>query len=362
MSRPTSPALSVVIPCYNEAACLAVLHARVTAAARAAVGNDYEILLINDGSRDDSWGEMQRLAADDPRLVVVNLSRNHGHQLALTAGLDLCSGAQILIIDADLQDPPELLTDMRAAMAAQGADVVYAVRRKREGETLFKKATAAAFYRLLDRVTDTAIPLDTGDFRLMSRRALDAFLSMPEQARFIRGMVAWVGFKQIPFPYDRAERHAGETNYPLGKMIRLALDAVTGFSTAPLRFASHLGLALTAASLLLFLYIAVGFFSGSAVAGWTSTMLVVVLLGAFQMFVLGMIGEYLGRLYVESKRRPLYLVADVVGPIQGRATLGYRAEAQPQPVRPELVEGQRSPQEPGLAESSASTGSARTEG
>ena len=160
MSRPTSPALSVVIPCYNEAACLAVLHARVTAAARAAVGNDYEILLINDGSRDDSWGEMQRLAADDPRLVIVNLSRNHGHQLALTAGLDLCSGAQILIIDADLQDPPELLTDMRAAMAAQGADVVYAVRRKREGETLFKKATAAAFYRLLDRVTDTAIPLE----------------------------------------------------------------------------------------------------------------------------------------------------------------------------------------------------------
>ncbi|MFA6123309.1 glycosyltransferase family 2 protein [Sphingomonas sp.] len=357
----TRPALSVVIPCYNEAACLGQLYARVTAAARAAVGDDYEILFINDGSRDDSWGEMQRLAANDPRLVVINLSRNHGHQLALTAGLDLCSGAQILIIDADLQDPPELLGDMRAAMAAQGADVVYAVRRKREGETLFKRATAAAFYRLLDRVTDTAIPLDTGDFRLMSRRALDAFLSMPEQARFIRGMVAWVGFKQVPFPYDRAERHAGETNYPLSKMIRLALDAVTGFSTAPLRFASHLGLALTAASLLLFLYIAVGFFSGSAVAGWTSTMLVVVLLGAFQMFVLGMIGEYLGRLYVESKRRPLYLVADVVGPIQGRATLGYRAEAQPQPVRPELTEGQLPTQAPDLAESSASTSSARTE-
>ncbi len=322
----TRPALSVVIPCYNEAACLDVLHNRVSAAARAAVGDAYEILFINDGSKDDSWPVMQRLAATDPRLVVINLSRNHGHQLALTAGLDLCSGAQILIIDADLQDPPELLADMRAAMRAASADVVYAVRRSREGETLFKKATAAAFYRLLDRVTDTAIPLDTGDFRLMSRRALDAFLAMPEQARFIRGMVAWVGFKQIPFPYDRAERHAGETNYPLAKMIRLALDAVTGFSTAPLRFASHLGLALTAASLLLFLYIAVGFFSGSAVAGWTSTMLVVVLLGAFQMFVLGMIGEYLGRLYVESKRRPLYLVADVVGPVQGHATLGFRAE------------------------------------
>ena len=334
------PALSVVIPCYNEAACLELLHGRVSAAARAAVGEDYEILLINDGSRDESWTVMRRLAAADPRLVAINLSRNHGHQLALTAGLDLCAGAEILIIDADLQDPPELLADMRATMTASAADVVYAVRRKREGETIFKKLTAAAFYRVLDRVTDTPIPLDTGDFRLMSRRALDAFLSMPEQARFIRGMVAWVGFKQVPFPYDRAERHAGETSYPLGKMIRLAFDAVTGFSTAPLRFASHLGLALTGASLLLFLYIAVGFFSGSAVAGWTSTMLVVVLLGAFQMFVLGMIGEYLGRLYVESKRRPLYLVADVAGPVQGRATLGYRAETpDARSVRPEPVEG-----------------------
>ena len=354
------PALSVVIPCYNEAACLELLHQRVSATARAAVGEDYEILLINDGSRDETWPAMQRLAAIDPRLVVINLSRNHGHQLALTAGLDLCSGAQILIIDADLQDPPELLADMRRAMTEAEADVVYAVRRSREGETFFKKVTAAAFYRLLDRVTDTAIPLDTGDFRLMSRRALDAFLSMPEQARFIRGMVAWVGFKQIPFAYDRAERHAGETNYPLGKMVRLALDAVTGFSTAPLRFASHLGLALTGASLLLFLYIAVGFFSGSAVAGWTSTMLVVVLLGAFQMFVLGMIGEYLGRLYVESKRRPLYLVADVVGPVQGRATLGFRGETS-NSVRPELVDGPPSTGTSSPAEGGASTSAARTE-
>ncbi len=321
------PALSVVVPCYNEELNLDLLHTRVSAAARAAVGEDYEIVLINDGSKDGSWAVMQRLAAADPRLVAINLSRNHGHQLALTAGLDLCCGAQILIIDADLQDPPELLSDMRATMAAQGADVVYAVRRKREGETFFKKVTAAAFYRVLDRVTDTPIPLDTGDFRLMSRRALDALLSLPEQARFIRGMVAWVGFRQVPFVYDRAERHAGETNYPLGKMIRLALDAVTGFSTAPLRFASHAGLALTGASLLLFVYIAIGFFTGSAVQGWTSTMLVVVLLGAVQMFVLGMIGEYLGRLYVESKRRPLYLVADVAGPVRGTATLGYKAEA-----------------------------------
>ncbi|MBB5715153.1 glycosyltransferase family 2 protein [Sphingomonas aerophila] len=320
------PALSVVIPCYNEAACLPALHARVSAAARAAVGDDHEIILINDGSRDDSWAVMQRLAAGDPRLVAINLSRNHGHQLALTAGLDLSAGAQILIIDADLQDPPELLGDMRRVMAEQDADVVYAVRRKRAGETLFKKATAAIFYRLLDRLTDTEIPLDTGDFRLMSRRALDAFLSLPEQARFIRGMVAWIGFRQVPFPYDRAERAAGETNYPFGKMLRLAFDAVTGFSTAPLRFASHAGLILTGVSMLLFVYIAIGWLSGSAVQGWTSTMAVTVFLGAVQMFVLGMIGEYLGRMYVEVKRRPLYLVADVAGPVKGRATLGFRAE------------------------------------
>ncbi|HVF92791.1 MAG TPA: glycosyltransferase family 2 protein [Sphingomonas sp.] len=324
------PALSVVIPCYNEAACLELLHGRVTAAANAAVGDDYEIVLINDGSRDDSWPVMQRLAARDPHLVAINLSRNHGHQLALTAGLDLCAGAQILIIDADLQDPPELLAEMRATMAGAQADVVYAVRRKRDGETIFKRATAALFYRVLDRVTDTPIPLDTGDFRLMSRRALDAFLALPEQARFIRGMVAWVGFRQVPFAYDRAERHAGETNYPLAKMVRLAFDAVTGFSTAPLRFASHAGLALTGASLLLLLYILFGFLTGSVVQGWTSTMLVVVFLGAVQMFVLGMIGEYLGRLYIESKRRPLYLVADIAGPVRGHSTLGFNA-AEPSP-------------------------------
>ena len=320
------PALSIVVPCYNEEGCLELLHARVSAAARAVVGRDYEIVFVNDGSRDGTWPLMQRLSAGDPHLVAINLSRNHGHQLALTAGLDLCAGEQILIIDADLQDPPELLGEMRTVMAEQQADVVYAVRRKREGETIFKKLTAAAFYRVLDRVTDTPIPLDTGDFRLMSRRALDAFLSLPEQARFIRGMVAWVGFRQVPFAYDRAERHAGETNYPIGKMIRLAFDAVTGFSTAPLRFASHASVILAGASLLLLVYIAWGFFEGNPVPGWTSTMLVVVVLSAIQMFVLGMIGEYLGRLYVESKRRPLYLVADIAGPVRGHATLGYNAE------------------------------------
>ena len=319
------PAISIVVPCYNEEACLAELHARLGAAARGVAGESYEIVLVNDGSRDGSWEMMRGLSAADPHLVAINLSRNHGHQLALTAGLDLCSGERILIIDADLQDPPELLPEMIAEMERQGADVVYAVRRARAGETAFKLATAKLFYRALSKLAEIEIPRDTGDFRLMSRRALDALLSLPEQARFIRGMVAWVGFRQVPIVYDRAERHAGETKYPLSKMMRFALDAVTGFSTAPLRMASHVGLWLVAASVLLLAYIAFGYFTGDTIQGWTSLMLVVVVLGAVQMFVLGMIGEYLGRLYIEAKRRPLYIVSDIAGHAGGRPQLGHVA-------------------------------------
>jgi dolichol-phosphate mannosyltransferase len=320
-----APALSIVVPCYNEEACLGELHSRLGAAARQVAGEDYEIVLVNDGSRDRSWAMMKDLADRDPRLVAINLSRNHGHQLALTAGLDLCRGERILIIDADLQDPPELLPDMVARMESERADVVYAVRRARAGETAFKLATAKLFYRGLSKLAEIEIPRDTGDFRLMSRRALDALLALPEQARFIRGMVAWVGFRQVPIVYDRAERHAGETKYPLSKMVRFALDAVTGFSTAPLRFASHFGLWLVAASVLLVLYIAFGFLTGRAIQGWTSLMLVVVILGAVQMFVLGLIGEYLGRLFLEAKRRPLYIVSDIAGHTDGHGRLGHVA-------------------------------------
>jgi dolichol-phosphate mannosyltransferase len=258
----------------------------------------------------------------------VNLSRNHGHQLALTAGLDLCRGDTILIIDADLQDPPELLKPMLKTMEEQKADVVYGVRKSRAGETAFKRATAHGFYRLLSRATEVHIPLDAGDFRLMSRRALDALLAMPEQARFIRGMVAWIGFRQVPFAYDRHERFAGETKYPFKKMMRFAFDALTGFSSAPLKLASHAGLLLSAGSLLIVIYIAWAWLSGQSIQGWTSLMLVVVVLGAVQMFVLALMGEYIGRLYNEAKRRPLYIVQEVAGR-DGRpdARLGYLADA-----------------------------------
>jgi dolichol-phosphate mannosyltransferase len=305
--------LSIVVPCFNEEACLPALHDRLSAAAKGVVGSDYEIVLVNDGSRDSSWAIMRRLAATDPRLVAINLSRNHGHQLALTAGLDLCRGDVILVIDADLQDPPELLGDMLATMEREDADVVYGVRKSRAGETAFKRATAHGFYRLLSRATEVDIPLDAGDFRLMSRRALDALLAMPEQARFIRGMVAWIGFNQVPFLYDRQERLAGETKYPLGKMIRFALDALTGFSSAPLKLASHAGLWLAVGSLLLIVYIVYSWLGGRSIQGWTSLMLVVVVLGAVQMFVLALMGEYIGRLYNEAKRRPLYIIQEIAG-------------------------------------------------
>jgi polyisoprenyl-phosphate glycosyltransferase len=320
-------ALSIVVPCFNEQDCLGALHERLSASAGKAVGDDYEIVLVNDGSRDASWSMMRNMAAGNPHVIAVNLSRNHGHQLALTAGLDLCRGDRILIIDADLQDPPELLPDMIKTMEAEEADVVYGVRRSRSGETAFKRATAHGFYRLLSRATEVDIPLDTGDFRLMSRRALDALLAMPEQARFIRGMVAWIGFKQVPFAYDRQERFAGSTKYPLKKMMRFAFDALTGFSSAPLKLASHAGLWLSLGSVLLILYIAYAWLAGHSIQGWTSLMLVVVVLGAIQMFVLALMGEYIGRLYNEAKKRPLYIVQEVTGEPRSEAKLGYIAEA-----------------------------------
>jgi dolichol-phosphate mannosyltransferase len=319
--------LSIVVPCYNEEACLPALHERLSAAARATFRDDYEIILVNDGSKDRSWPIMTAMAAADPHLVAVNLSRNHGHQLALTAGLDLSRGDVVLVIDADLQDPPELLGDMVDTMRREEADVVYGVRKSRAGETAFKRATAHGFYRLLANATDVDIPLDAGDFRLISRRALDVLLAMPEQARFIRGMVAWIGFRQVPILYNRDERFAGDSKYPLSKTLRFALDALTGFSSAPLKLASHAGLALSAGSVLIVLYILYAWISGHSIQGWTSLMLVVVVLGAVQMFVLALMGEYIGRLYNEAKRRPLYIVQEIAGASGREGRLGQVAEA-----------------------------------
>jgi len=317
--------LSVVAPLYREEALVEAFYARVCSALE---GLPFELVLVDDGSTDRTPELLDRIAERDERVRVVHLSRNFGHQTAITAGLDHARGDAVVMIDADLQDPPELLPEMLRTMEAAHADVVYGVRKTRRGDTAFKRATAHGFYRLLSRATEVDIPLDAGDFRLMSRKALDALLAMPEQARFIRGMVAWIGFRQVPFPYDRQERFAGETKYPLRKMMRFALDALTGFSSAPLKLASLAGFALSIGSLLLILFIAYSWLSGRSIQGWTSLMLVVVVLGAVQMFVLALMGEYIGRLYNEAKGRPLYVVQEVAGGRGSRdAKLGYIADA-----------------------------------
>ncbi len=303
--------LSVVVPCFDEEASLPALLARLGPVCRAVAGDSHEIVLVNDGSRDRTWAVMTALARTDPALVCVNLSRNHGHQLALTAGLTLCRGARILVIDADLQDPPELLPAMMERIDA-GCDVVYGQRATRAGETVFKTVTAALFYRLLRRIVDVDIPLDAGDFRLMTRRALDVLLAMPEQHRFIRGMVSWIGFRQEPIRYDRDLRFAGTTKYPLAKMLRFAMDAVTGFSIRPLRVATWLGFATIVAALVAGLYVVAQWASGAVVPGWTSVMIVSLILGSMQLLVAGLLGEYLGRLYMEAKRRPLFVIDAVV--------------------------------------------------
>jgi polyisoprenyl-phosphate glycosyltransferase len=302
--------LSVVVPCYNEEDSVPEFHRRMTQAAKAAVAR-YEIVYVDDGSTDRTWERLRALAAGDDRVVAVKLSRNHGHQLALTAGFAQCRGARILVIDADLQDPPELLGAM-LALLEDGADVVYGQRRSRSGETRFKTATAAVFYRLLRRLVDIDIPLDAGDFRLMSRRALDVLNAMPEHHRFIRGMVSWIGMRQVPIAYDRDPRYAGETKYPLRKMIRFAIDAITGFSVAPLRAATFLGMAAALLSLALMVYTLGSWLLGETIAGWTSLTSIVLLIGSVQLIVLGIIGEYLGRLYLETKRRPLFVIESVV--------------------------------------------------
>lgn len=305
-----APAISIVAPCFNEEAVVEEFHRRAAAAARAVAGEDFEIVLVDDGSRDATWAHMRRIAAADPNLVAVRLFRNHGHQVALTAGLNLARGRRILLIDADLQDPPELLADMMRLMD-EGADVVYGQRVKREAETLFKKASAALFYRLLRRLADAPIPVDAGDFRLIDRRVADALMAMPERQRFIRGMVSWIGGRQVPLAYERKARFAGETKYPLRKMIRFATDAITSFSVAPLRLAVTLGLVSAALAVALLGYTLFRWIVDATVVGWTSTMTAIALFGSVQLLVLGIMGEYVGRLFLEVKDRPLFMVGQV---------------------------------------------------
>lgn len=319
--------LSVVVPCYNEAAGLPELKRRLAAVCGQVTGGDYEVVLINDGSSDGTWRVMQSIANENPHFVSVNLSRNHGHQLALSAGLKICRGERVLILDADLQDPPELLPQMMDLMDG-GADVVYGQRIYRDGEGALKKATAYLFYRILSRVTDVHIPVDTGDFRLASRKVIDALNNMPEQYRFIRGMVSWIGFRQVALPYRREPRYAGVTKYPLRKMIRFASDAITGFTIAPLRLSSYLAAIFFVVAVLLGIYVIWSWLVLSAVKGWASILLAFLVFSGVQLVMLGVLGEYVGRTYMEAKRRPLFVIDEIyTGADQAVRTLAANSRA-----------------------------------
>ena len=309
--RLEAPLVSVLAPCFNEEATLPAFAERMVAACRAAAGERYEIIFVNDGSRDSTWSMIQRLNRQNPHVVGVNLSRNHGHQLAVTAGMSIVRGEWILIIDADLQDPPEMLSDMMA-LADEGYEVIYARRRARASETRFKLATAKAFYRILGSLSEVEIPQDVGDFRLISRRIAERLNEMPEQDRFIRGMVAWLGGRQTEILYDRDPRYAGETKYTLAKMLRLALAGLTGFSTAPLNLAVVLAFAGMFIGFAIVLYIFASYFLGRAQSGWSSLALITVFFGVGQFFCIAIMGAYLGRTYMQVKGRPLYMIDEIV--------------------------------------------------
>ena len=302
-----SPTLTVVAPVFNERDSLPDLYRRVRATMEA-LGESWELILVDDGSTDGSGQAIAELARRDRHLRPIHFARNFGHQIAVTAGLDHARGQAVVIIDADLQDPPEVIPDL-VAQWRQGFDVVYAVRTEREGESWFKKATASFFYRVIYRITDVQIPLDTGDFRLLDRRVVDILSQMRERHRFLRGMAAWVGFRQIGVPYKRAARHAGVTKYPFRKMVRLALNAVTSFSYFPLQIATYLGFLCAGASALAIVIVVAMRLSGSqAFLGQATTLIAVLFLGGIQLISLGLLGEYLGRIYDEVKGRPLYVL------------------------------------------------------
>ncbi len=301
-----APTLSVVVPAYNEAASLPALMARL-APVMDGLAESWELVLVNDGSTDATLDVMQRLRAGNPRIAIVNLSRNFGKEAATTAGLDHARGDAVILLDADLQDPPELIPELVAAWR-RGYDTVYAQRRKRHGDTWMKRKTAAAFYRVMARTGPVEVPRDTGDFRLMSRRVVAALGELRERHRFMKGLFAWVGYPSIAVPYERAPRHAGASAWSYWRLWNLALEGITGFTTAPLRVATYLGL-LIAAGAVAYLAIIVGrtLLIGTDVPGYPSLLAVILLLGGAQLLTLGIMGEYLARVFNEVKRRPLYL-------------------------------------------------------
>lgn len=307
------PLVSVVVPCFNEEAVIGETYRRLTAVLSSRTDFRYELAFVDDGSRDATLSLLRDIQAGDPRVRVLSFSRNFGHQMAVSAGIAHATGDVVVLIDADLQDPPEVILEMLARWR-DGVDVAYGVRAEREGETAMKLLTAKLFYRTINRMSDVAIPLDTGDFRLMDRRVVDALASMPERDRFIRGMVSWVGFRQEAVPYKRSARFAGSTKYPLTKMVRFATDGILSFSQVPLRLATWVGFSAAALSLFGIIYaLVLRLLTTIWVTGWTLLFIALLFIGGIQLLCLGVIGEYLGRVYGESKRRPLYLIKERLG-------------------------------------------------
>lgn len=304
------PIYSIVAPVFNEAETLPHFYERVIKVMEG-LGEPFEIVLINDGSRDKTYSILQEIHAKDARVRVIDFSRNFGHQIAISAGLDYAQGDAVIVLDSDLQDPPEVVPDLIARWR-DGAEVVYAQRAKRKGETFFKLATAAAFYRLIQRITAVNIPSDTGDFRLLDRQVVDTLIKMREHHRFMRGLSAWVGFRQDAVQYERHERFAGTTKYPLNKMIRFSLDAITSFSHVPLQIATSLGFGLALISLIGILIAIILRLFTDAIVGQATTLIMVLFMGGIQLIFLGIIGEYLGRIYDEVRARPLYIVRKVL--------------------------------------------------
>ena len=303
--------LSIIVPCYNEIEVIGETHRRLGQCLEG-ITPHWEIVYVDDGSRDGTVEALTKLARDEPRMLVVRLARNFGHQLAVSAGLDRVQGAAVIIIDADLQDPPEVIADM-IALWEQGADVVLGKRRSRDGDSWFKRKTAASFYRFLDAISDVPIPLDVGDFRLLDRAVVDVLRTMPERHRLLRAMTSWVGFRQVELPYDRAARFAGTTKYPLKKMLRLSLDGILSFSTVPLQMIGFLGLTLASFAVLGILYaLILRLFTSDWVPGFTLLFVAMLLIGGLQFISLSVIGAYIGRIYSEAKQRPLYVVAECI--------------------------------------------------
>jgi len=303
------PKFSLVVPVYNEKDCLQEMFRRVSAVMDATL-ESWELIVIDDGSRDGSTDQIREFGDKDARVKPVIFARNFGHQIAVTAGMDYAQGDAVIIIDADLQDPPEVILQLIEKWR-EGYQVVYAVRGEREGESWFKTFTASFFYRMIQRITDVKIPLDTGDFRLLDRKVVDVMNSMHEKHRFLRGMSAWVGFKSIGVTYKRAARYAGKTKYPLKKMLLLALNAITGFSYFPLQLATYVGFFAAGISIIVIPVVIFMRITGSqAFLGQASTLLAVLFLGGVQLISLGILGEYVGRIYDEVKGRPLYIVSE----------------------------------------------------